>query len=99
MARLAMPIDPDSSAKPAPRRRLFEILPMKPPRCGRCRWWEGHRFRNDAQKTVSFSVEGKCGNSGAPIEWANRKVHYMSGADCPVYEMWESVAPALVDDK
>jgi len=60
---------------------------MKPSRCGRCRWWERHRFRNDAQKTVSLSVEGKCGNSG---KWANRKVYYLGGTDWPVFEMWES---------
>ena len=71
---------------------------MKLSLCGRCRWWDGYRFRNTAQKTVSFSVEGKCGNSGAPAEWANRKVHYLGGADCPVFEVWESPEPALAED-
>jgi hypothetical protein len=69
----------------------------KPQRCGRCRWWEGNRFRNKASQTVSFSVEGKCGNLHAPAEWANTKVHYLAGADCPVYEVWESPDPDKVD--
>jgi len=43
---------------------------MKLARCGRCRWWEGHRFCNNMQTTVSFAVEAACFNSGAPLKWA-----------------------------
>jgi hypothetical protein len=68
------------------------------PRCGRCRWWEGHRFRNIANKTVSFSVEGRCGNAGAPAAWAQRKVHYLGGTDCPVYEPWEVPESVLTSE-
>jgi hypothetical protein len=77
---------------------LSETYPMKIARCGRCRWWEGHRFRNNCQTTVSFAVEAKCANPDAPVEWANRTVHYSGGIDCPAFDMWGIQELASADD-
>lgn len=68
----------------------------KPQRCGRCRWWEGRRFRNDVHQTVSFSIEGRCGHSSGPAGAVRGMVHYLGGIDCPLFEMWAPAPPQPV---
>ncbi len=59
------------------------------PRCGRCVWWMGRRFRNANDKTVSFTVNGLCSNTDAPPNLAGRQVHYLDGANCPRFKHWK----------
>lgn len=42
------------------------------PRCGRCAWWRGERYRNTAGKTVSYSIKGDCSNPAAPVASSGR---------------------------
>jgi hypothetical protein len=60
-----------------------EVL-SKPPRCGRCRWWQGHRLYGDGSQTIAIAAEGLCSN---PIPGlANQVFYFLSGAECPGFE-------------
>jgi len=62
------------------------------PRCGRCEWWAGDRFRDASDATVGFTIHGKCTSLQAPPEFAGRKMHYLAGANCPAFKGWKEAS-------
>ena len=62
----------------------FDKDVLKPPRCGRCRWWQGHRLYGDGSQTVAIAMEGLCANPTPGL--ANQVFYFLSGAECPGFE-------------